>query len=180
MDTGSFGGERVERSSGKIEFSRLAPDDWEKVRDLRLRALRDEPKAFGESPEEADLITEGEWRDRLEKGTYLFAMKNGEIVGMVSTRRDRLAKTKHVVHIQGMYITPEARGQGIAYELLKKAMEESQKEAFTIKFALAVGTYNKLAQELYKKLGFREIWIEEKEMIVNDEYIDEILMEKVL
>lgn len=50
------------------ELLRPTVDDWEQVRDLRLRALKDTPIAYGERYDDAVRADEGEWRMRAARG----------------------------------------------------------------------------------------------------------------
>src|SRR5688572_32888634 len=42
--------------------TRIKPDEWALLRDMRLRALRDAPEAFGQTYENAAAEPESEWR----------------------------------------------------------------------------------------------------------------------
>ncbi len=50
---------------GTIE--RIAPDGFERVRVVRLRALRDAPSAFWVTADEEAATTDEEWRERLAR-----------------------------------------------------------------------------------------------------------------
>ncbi len=50
------------------ELLRPVEGDWEQVRDLRLRALKDTPIAYGERYEDAVGLDEAEWRTRAARG----------------------------------------------------------------------------------------------------------------
>jgi hypothetical protein len=40
-------------------------EEWERARDLRLRALADAPEAFARSLEEEERLSESAWRERI-------------------------------------------------------------------------------------------------------------------
>ena len=42
----------------------VAAEEWERLRDVRLRALADAPEAFLETVEDASTFSEGHWRSR--------------------------------------------------------------------------------------------------------------------
>src|SRR5512132_2987059 len=63
-------------------------EDWERARDLRLRALADAPDAFARSLEEEERLSESEWRDFVSPSDsrvwFVEATDDDELVGMAS------------------------------------------------------------------------------------------------
>ena len=51
----------------------LAPDEWSRLRDIRLRSLVENPEAFGASHEALSKFSESEWRNEFSKLTHLVA-----------------------------------------------------------------------------------------------------------
>ena len=69
----------------EVEIQRIGPDEWEVFRDLRLRALREAPYAFGSRYDDWAQAPEERWRDRLANVPLnLVARMDGELVGMAS------------------------------------------------------------------------------------------------
>jgi|SRR3989338_661223 len=161
------------------EYVRLTPDDWQKLRDLRIQAVTEQPKAFGNTPQEELSRTEEMWRDRLEKKTYLFAQEGDSLVGMVSVVPELAEKTKHIANIYSMYVVPESRGKGTARTLLTRAIEEAKVlHPEIVKLELNVAVTQLEALQLYESLGFERAGYLRKELFVDGEFIDEIQMEK--
>jgi len=68
-----------------VEILSLAPDEWEAFRDLRLRALREAPYAFGSRYDDWVDAPDSRWRDRLANVPLnVVARRDGELVGMAS------------------------------------------------------------------------------------------------
>src|SRR5882672_5750584 len=76
---------------------------------LRLRALREEPESFGMAFEEATMI------GKLESSgdSFVLGAFTPELVGMAGFFRRQGVKNRHKGNIWGMYVAPEARGQGL-------------------------------------------------------------------
>jgi hypothetical protein len=53
---------------------RLTPDDWQMLRDLRLRALQDAPDAITASYDDELACDEASWRDRARTGQWFVAL----------------------------------------------------------------------------------------------------------
>lgn len=60
------------------------------------------------------------------------------------------------VQIQGVWITPSLRGQGLAAELLSEAFTLIQRR-FNVHLCLYVNSFNEPALRAYQRLGFRQV-----------------------
>ncbi len=161
-----------------ITIGRLSEDRWQDYRDLRLEALQSDPLAYGGSYEEEQLNTEAHWRDRIKN--TLFAMEDNKPVGIVVVVRNNRIKTNHVVEIYGVYVKKERRGQGIGKQLMKAALKEINSFKGVTKIKIEVNPTQKVAERLYRKLGFKVVGRMKKELHINDKFYDELFMEKHL
>jgi ribosomal protein S18 acetylase RimI-like enzyme len=104
-----------------VDIRVLTEADAEAWLDLRLRALREHPDAFGRTPEEDNSLQM--WRERLRTadsqrdGFVLGALDPG-LVGVVGCRREAGQKTGHLAFLWGMYVVPDVRRRGIGRQLL--------------------------------------------------------------
>jgi len=61
-------------------------EEWERARDLRLRAVADAPEAFARSLEEEERLSESDWRERIAPSDsrvwFVEATDDVEFVGM--------------------------------------------------------------------------------------------------
>jgi ribosomal protein S18 acetylase RimI-like enzyme len=76
----------------------------------------------------------------------------------------------------GMYITPEARGSGLAAALVDTLLEYARKEVEQVQLTVA-GT-NPRARRFYQRIGFVEYGLEERALKYKGAYHDEVLMVK--
>jgi hypothetical protein len=60
---------------------RAGPADWLIYRDLRLRALTEEPQAYSSTLERELQLTDQQWRDRLGRAFTVLALTDEELVG---------------------------------------------------------------------------------------------------
>jgi ribosomal protein S18 acetylase RimI-like enzyme len=128
-------------------------EDWEQVRDVRLRALADAPFAYGSSLKEEQDRPESFWRARLESdsaATFL-ALDGNETVGLVRTvvAPDDAANAELV----SMWVAPQARGQGVGRQLVA-AVIEWVRQHHAASVCLWVTETNTLARRLYESVGF--------------------------
>ncbi len=100
-----------------------ASEDWERVRDIRLRALADAPSAYGSRLDEEQDRPESFWRERLERhaaATFL-ALDGDETVGLV--RAFIAPEDVTSAELVSMWVAPEARGQGVGRRLVAAVTE---------------------------------------------------------
>jgi len=159
-----------------IRVTKLRQKTWRTYRDFRLEALRTEPSAFGSSPEEESKQSEIVWRTRTKN--TIFAMSEGKPVGMLSYVFSDRIKTKHIVNIYGVYVTPTMRGRGIGWMLIQSALSEIRKNREIIKVQLSVNADLGPAIGLYKKARFQKVGRSRKELKVGARYYDMLLMER--
>ena len=156
----------------------LPPKRWREAREIRLRALKTVPEAFGSSYAEEKELSGAEWQKRM-KGT-LFALVDNRAVGTVTYYFNNRVKTKHIAHIVGVFVDSGFRGRGIGKELLVKALELIRKKKRIVKIQLMVNPKQKAALALYKSLGFVAVGKMKKEIKVGKEFYDELFMERLL
>ncbi len=125
-------------------------EDWERLRELRLAALRDPvaPVAFFEPYEEAVQLTQGDWERRAsgrESVTFIGESEAGVWGGMVGA----FIRSGHV-YVVGVYMLPEHRGTGLARALMHAAIEWAGGQ----EVRLRVHENNRRAAKFYASLGF--------------------------
>jgi RimJ/RimL family protein N-acetyltransferase len=86
----------------------------------------------------------------------LFIDIDGEVYGGATVSLIDNGARKHVGEV-GILLRKEARGKGLGEKLLRKIMEKAVKELKVKIITLYVFTDNKIAINLYKKVGFKKI-----------------------
>ena len=137
-----------------VEISRIGPEDWQVFRDLRLRALRDAPAAFGSRYDDWVGAPESRWRDRVANVPLnLIARRDGEPVGMASGVVD----DEDVVELISMWVDPPARGSCVAQALVSAVVEWATAAGRTT--YLMVRSDNHRAVAAYAKAGFVDLGV---------------------
>ena len=96
--------------------------DWERLRDVRLRALAADPHAFLESLEHARELPEAHWRDRAtasETQVTFVEDRDGTFASMVAAFIGDDPETAYLV---SMWVEPELRGTGVAVQLVEHVL----------------------------------------------------------
>ena len=102
--------------SRKVEVSLLSPDEWERLRNIRIRALRENPEAFGANLNEVMAQSKEDWLKLYEKEDYLVGSCDGVDVGMLYIE---VLKGDHgaTCWIGGCWTDPGYRGIGVMRSL---------------------------------------------------------------
>lgn len=84
---------------------------------------------------------------------------NGEPLGFIhlTTAHDYYTDSE-TAHVADVVVAPAASGQGVGRALLAYAEEWGRAKGFAM-LTLNVFTANRVAREVYRKLGFEEEWI---------------------
>lgn len=147
-------------------------EDWPRVKELRLDALRDEVAhlAFLETYEQAAAEPDAFWQGRTDRSAegrdarqFVAELPDGRwlgtatvIVELPGTKLFGLPAEVPQGHVVGVYVRPEARGTGLAQELLRAAADWAWAlpDPHLHHVRLWVHEDNTRAEALYVKAGF--------------------------
>jgi len=137
-----------------MEILRIGPDEWEVFRELRLRALREAPYAFGSRYDDWAEAPETSWRDRLANVPLnLVARMDGELVGMASG----VVEDEDGAELISMWVDPAARGSAVAAALIEAVVEWARSAGRAT--YLMVRSENARAIAAYARAGFVDLGI---------------------
>ncbi|MFC4243791.1 GNAT family N-acetyltransferase [Gryllotalpicola reticulitermitis] len=143
-----------------ITLKRTERDDWQRLRTLRLEALRDTPIAFGQTITHALRMSEAEWRAYAGRGqeagrTFIVAVdeESDAFVGMMGGALDHGGGAPFLVAV---FVSPTHRGRelGVTDRLL--ASIEDWARGYGNLIQLDVHEDNARARRYYASRGFVE------------------------
>ncbi|MGZ8631112.1 MAG: GNAT family N-acetyltransferase [Actinomycetota bacterium] len=135
-------------------------EDWRRLRELRLAALLDSPDAFGMTYEESVAAHDESWQWWISgagSGTPVItfiAEQRSELIGMATGAED--ADDPNTAHLFGMFVRPEARGEGVGASLSEAVIEWARAEGFE-RIVLRVSDGNETARNMYERLSFEDV-----------------------
>jgi len=135
-----------------MKLTTLAPGETTRLRDLRLRALRDAPDAFGSSAEETAARPAESWVQQLRDLPTWVAVVDEIDLGMVRGAPDKDDPT--VAWLISMWVAPEGRGRGVGDALVQAVIDWARAAGFA-ELRLDVGDHNAPAIALYARKGFQ-------------------------
>ncbi|MEI2826579.1 MAG: GNAT family N-acetyltransferase [Dermatophilaceae bacterium] len=148
----------------EITVRSLTEADWADYRAVRLAALTDSPEAFSSTAEEEQAWTEEQWLARMRRAPRFIAERAGQVVGTaalglhaatdVDGQDIDAGPDAAVGEIFGLWVTPLARGTGVATALASAASKRALNDGRS-HVVYWVSTDNGRAVAFASGLGFR-------------------------
>ena len=138
----------------EIGVRRVLPEEWQALRDLRLRALTEDATAFGDTLEKASARVDDDWRRYAHDGepaVTFVAVKSGRLCGMA---RGRVIDGGDA-GLYGMWVAPNARRRGVGRNLVLAVLEWARTQPVT-RVVLEVAEERAAPRALYAACGFRD------------------------
>lgn len=135
----------------EIAIVQLGPDEGERLKEVRLRALQEAPAAFGSSYAREVEFPDEEWTRRLKNpdaGWWVAQSPDLGDVGMVCMLLEESG-----AHLLSMWVAPEARGRGLASRLVDRCVDWARSTGAEQVQLWAVDQ-NHAARALYAAKGF--------------------------
>ncbi|MFZ0817162.1 MAG: GNAT family N-acetyltransferase [Candidatus Sulfotelmatobacter sp.] len=160
-----------------MEIRILTANDASAYWKIRLEALECDPEAFGSSQEEHRALTDDEVAARISpdpSNKFVVGAFSGErLLGTAGFFRDKGLKARHKGHIWGVYVTREARRQGVGGKMLRAVLERAARIDGVEQIMLSVVTGQDAAVSLYRSLGFKSYGCERRALKIGERYVDE-------
>lgn len=153
-----------------VLVTRVEPDDWQRLRAVRLEALAESPEMFGSNVAKEQAFDEAEWRRRAARPATFLASRDGVDVGMAG-----VYEVDGEWFLMGMWLAPAVRGTGVV-EALVHACEAVAQDAGVTTLALGVMEDNLRGRRAYARLGYHDTG--EREPVRDG--VDELFMAKTL
>jgi ribosomal protein S18 acetylase RimI-like enzyme len=143
-----------------MDILKLPADKWEEYRDLRLRALKEDPEAFSSSYAASLDLPDEFWKKRLsdalagEGNWLLFARQDDKLVGMIGAYLE--PEVLDTATIVSVYVPSEERGKGISVRLMEEMLRMLSEIPALRRAKLHVNVTQFEALGLYRRFGFAE------------------------
>lgn len=141
------------------EVRRVTPEEWERIKEIRLEMLADTPDAYITTLEEAESYPDSVWMERAETGSMgsaqaTFLGLDGDVpVAMgVGLRKRRLRKD--ILVIVSVYVSPAHRATNVASDLMG-AIENWGSGWKALASSLWVAENNDRAKAFYTRIGYQ-------------------------
>jgi predicted GNAT family acetyltransferase len=144
-----------------MDIVRLPTWKWREYRELRLRALQEDPEAFSSAYARELEQPEQFWQTRLadaergERSWLLFARQDNKLIGMIGAFIE--GDSTETATVVSVYVPREERGHGVSTRLMEEMLRVLSGVAMLNKARLDVNVSQLAAIHVYTRLGFCEI-----------------------
>jgi ribosomal protein S18 acetylase RimI-like enzyme len=126
--------------------------NWEVYREVRLAMLRDAPRAFWTTYEDAASRSDEQWQHLVSGSDTWLALRDGRPVGSVAAVQ-LPERPRNECVLVGMWVDPGERGQGVGRRLVQTVLDHAADHG-RARVILEVAHENAPAVALYRSLGF--------------------------
>lgn len=139
-----------------ITLRRLAPEDWQILRDVRLRALQSDPHVFGASYAQEAAQEDAVWQQRLESADVaIFGVFDGaEIAGMTAIAVAKDDPEKTTAKMWGSWLRPDLRGRGLSVPMYQARIDWARAHPSVARIIVSHRGSNAASMHANQKHGF--------------------------
>lgn len=136
--------------------------------------------AVSPAPPPADPTSYRFFTDRTVPSDVLVAELDDHVAGWVKVQSPTpLLSHAHVLEIGGLAVDPVRHGAGVGHGLVQAAVQECRRRGAR-KVTLRVLGPNTAARRLYERCGFQTEGVLREEFLLEDRYVEDILMARQL
>jgi ribosomal protein S18 acetylase RimI-like enzyme len=145
-------GKRMSESCFVLDIDVLVPAQWQLLKEIRLTALYDSPRAFLATYDEESAFDDSRWLKEFDRGSWLVGRENERAVSLLGCTRLEQPETPEF-YLEFLWVSPDYRQRGIAYRMIQHAVERLR-AAGVLRAFLWVLDGNDAAVRLYRRAGF--------------------------
>jgi RimJ/RimL family protein N-acetyltransferase len=165
-----------------MKYRELTIEDFDAYNQLREMALNVGTEIFVSTNDEERNNRKSKFSSRIEDDNsfVMGAFEGNILIGIVTFIKEERIKIMHKGGIYGMFINPDHQGKGVGSELLSFTLEKASKMTGLRQINLGVMSINLNAIKLYEKMGFKPYGVEKEAVFVNETFLDELFMVKLI
>ncbi|RMG37308.1 MAG: N-acetyltransferase [Methanobacteriota archaeon] len=162
-----------------LQIREAIPDDAEKMIEY-IEIVSGESKNTGFGPGEFNVTPEQEREIvsrylQADNMVFLLGFIDDELVAMANFASSQRPRFRHTGEL-GMSVKKKYWRHGIGQAMLQALIDWAKDTGIIRKMNLRVTTYNTAGIGLYEKMGFKRVGIITRDMMIDGEFVDTILM----
>src|SRR5260370_20474271 len=104
------------------EIVQLGRDDWVRLRNIRLWALKDSPDSFLSTYDKELSYSEDHWRAEFDRGDWHVGTGNGEDIGLLGVTREPHTPADEC-YLEYLWVAPGSRRSGLAFRMVTTILD---------------------------------------------------------
>ena len=131
----------------------LSENDWPRLQEIRLAALKEHPQGFLASHEREASYDESRWRQEFSRGEWNVMLADDQEIGLLGVTREPDMSSQEC-YLEYLWVAPEYRRSGMAAMLLRTVLDRLRDSGVhTVWLYILDG--NERARRLYQRFGFQ-------------------------
>ncbi|WP_226002996.1 arsinothricin resistance N-acetyltransferase ArsN1 family A [Paenibacillus sp. BJ-4] len=153
-------------------------EDLNRILDIYNQGIEDRIATLEMEAKNFDYIVDW-FREHQNRYTVLVAESDGVVVGWASLNRYSHRCAYDGVADLSIYVDRTFCSKGVGSALHSELEKEARENNF-YKIVLFTFHFNENGQGLYRKMGYRKVGIFEKQGVMDGQYVDVMIMEKLI
>jgi ribosomal protein S18 acetylase RimI-like enzyme len=143
----------VAGSPNSLRVAKLTENEWPRLENIRLVALRDDPSSFLSSYELEVAYDEQRWREEFSRGEWNIMLAGDKEIGLLGVTREETMPAEEC-YLEYLWIAPDFRRTGMGSALLRTVLEDVRQAGVrTVWLYILNGNHG--AMNFYQKFGFQ-------------------------
>jgi ribosomal protein S18 acetylase RimI-like enzyme len=131
----------------------LTENEWSRLRDIRLAALRDDPSAFLARHEREAAYDERRWRQEFSRGQWNIMLADDKEIGLLGVTREETMSLQEC-YLEYLWVAPDFRQVGWGSRLLRTVLDNLRDSGVhTVWLYILNGNHG--AMRFYQGFGFQ-------------------------
>jgi RimJ/RimL family protein N-acetyltransferase len=141
----------------EIEIRKLAVEDWQEFRTIRLRALKTNQAVFGGTYEDAEQRATEHWKEMLSDKRHAFfcLYEQAKIIGLTGVFTWREDPTNETALFVMSFIEPDYRGKGLSKLFYEARIDWCLQQAHFTKILVGHREGNDASRRANQAFGFK-------------------------
>jgi len=131
----------------------LIENDWPRLREIRLAALKEHPQGFLASHEREAAYDERRWRQEFLRGEWNIMLAGDHEIGLLGVTREPGMPSQEC-YLEYLWVAPGFRRSGVASVLLRTVLDRLRDSGVHTAW-LYILDGNERARRLYQRFGFQ-------------------------
>ena len=143
-----------------VEVRALGPEEWERLKSIRLEALAEAPLSYSTTLEEAQAYPDAEWMHRASGRAHDIEQRtmvgiDGPLTVAMGVGLMRSRRRRRIVPIVSVFVSPKYRRLGLGRAVMR-GLEAWASARGADRTSLWVVEKNEGARRFYEALGYRQ------------------------
>lgn len=143
----------VADSPSSLRVEVLTENEWPRLRDIRLAALREDPSSFLARHDHEAAYDELRWRQEFSRGQWNIMLADDKEIGLLGVTREK-TMPRQECYLEYLWVASDSRQAGLGSILLRTVLDQLRDSGVhTVWLFILNGNHG--AMRFYQRFGFQ-------------------------